>query len=213
MVGSDPYLAPEVYDERKYDPQPADIWSLAIIFACMSLRRFPWKAPRLTDNSFKLFVAQPNSTPGGTEAVESSHPGNEESTARSENKNDGNSSTAHDHHHHHHHRQTDTEKKEGGAPNSQEEAATSSTGSSKGEPIKGPWRLLRLLPRETRGLLGHMLQIDPHKRATLADIHNDPWVANAAVCQQLEHGKIQHAGTHHHILEPGSTTPAADSKQ
>jgi serine/threonine protein kinase len=32
IVGSDPYLAPEVYDERKYDPQPPDIWSLAIIF-------------------------------------------------------------------------------------------------------------------------------------------------------------------------------------
>merc|ERR1712093_622081 len=38
IVGSDPYLAPEVYDERKYAPQPADIWSLAIIFCCMSLR-------------------------------------------------------------------------------------------------------------------------------------------------------------------------------
>ncbi|KAI4096858.1 MAG: hypothetical protein Q9206_001592 [Seirophora lacunosa] len=56
IVGSDPYLAPEVYDSRKYDPQPADIWSLAIIFACMSLRRFPWKAPRLTDNSFKQAI-------------------------------------------------------------------------------------------------------------------------------------------------------------
>ncbi|TVY31606.1 Serine/threonine-protein kinase [Lachnellula subtilissima] len=62
IVGSDPYLAPEVYDERKYDPQPADIWSLAIIFCCMSLRRFPWKMPRMTDNSYKLFASVP--TPG-----------------------------------------------------------------------------------------------------------------------------------------------------
>src|ERR1700735_4875638 len=62
IVGSDPYLAPEVYDERKYDPQPADIWSLAIIFCCMSLRRFPWKMPRMSDNSYKLFISTP--TPG-----------------------------------------------------------------------------------------------------------------------------------------------------
>ncbi|OBT90369.1 HAL protein kinase [Pseudogymnoascus sp. 03VT05] len=60
IVGSDPYLAPEVYDERKYDPQPADIWSLAIIFCCMSLRRFPWKMPRMTDNSYRLFASPPS---------------------------------------------------------------------------------------------------------------------------------------------------------
>lgn len=58
IVGSDPYLAPEVYDLSKYDPQPTDIWSLAIIFCCMTLRRFPWKAPRISDNSYKLFVSQ-----------------------------------------------------------------------------------------------------------------------------------------------------------
>src|SRR6202012_4686992 len=62
IVGSDPYLAPEVYDEKKYDPTATDVWSLAIIFCCMTLRRFPWKQPRTTDNSYRLFVAPP--TPG-----------------------------------------------------------------------------------------------------------------------------------------------------
>jgi len=60
VVGSDPYLAPEVYDLPRYDPRAADIWSIAIIFCCMSLRRFPWKAPRLTDNSYRLFVSAPD---------------------------------------------------------------------------------------------------------------------------------------------------------
>lgn len=32
IVGSDPYLAPEVCTEIRYHPGPADIWSLAIIF-------------------------------------------------------------------------------------------------------------------------------------------------------------------------------------
>src|SRR6202012_5388406 len=62
IVGSDPYLAPEVYDERKYDPTATDIWSLAIIFCCMTLRRFPWRQPRIVDNSYKLFISPP--TPG-----------------------------------------------------------------------------------------------------------------------------------------------------
>nr|POE72452.1 serine/threonine-protein kinase oca2 [Quercus suber] len=60
VVGSDPYLAPEVYDHSRYDPRPADIWSIAIIFCCMSLRRFPWKAPRVSDNSYRLFVSPPD---------------------------------------------------------------------------------------------------------------------------------------------------------
>ena len=57
IVGSDPYLAPEVCIFTKYDPRPVDIWSVAILFACMVLKKFPWKIPKLKDNSFKLFCS------------------------------------------------------------------------------------------------------------------------------------------------------------
>ena len=57
IVGSDPYLAPEVLNNQPYDPRKTDVWSLAIIFLCMLLRRFPWKIPDLSDSSFKAFVA------------------------------------------------------------------------------------------------------------------------------------------------------------
>lgn len=58
IVGSDPYLAPEVLSNDPYDPRKTDVWSLAIIFLCMVLRRFPWKIPDpKTDPSFKAFVA------------------------------------------------------------------------------------------------------------------------------------------------------------
>lgn len=57
IVGSDPYLAPEVLSGDSYDPRKTDVWSLAIIFLCMVLRRFPWKIPDpKTDLSFKAFV-------------------------------------------------------------------------------------------------------------------------------------------------------------
>jgi serine/threonine protein kinase len=57
VVGSDPYLAPEVLTDKTYDPRKTDVWSVAIIFLCMTLRRFPWTIPSpKTDPSFKAFV-------------------------------------------------------------------------------------------------------------------------------------------------------------
>lgn len=57
VVGSDPYLAPEVLSRDQYDPRKTDVWSVAIIFLCMILRRFPWKLPDpKNDLNFKHFV-------------------------------------------------------------------------------------------------------------------------------------------------------------
>ncbi|KIM55101.1 hypothetical protein SCLCIDRAFT_79317, partial [Scleroderma citrinum Foug A] len=42
IVGSDPYLAPEVLAGSTYDPRKTDVWSVGVIFVCMMLRRFPW---------------------------------------------------------------------------------------------------------------------------------------------------------------------------
>ncbi len=58
VVGSDPYLAPEVLSQQTYDPRLTDVWSLGIIFMCMILRRFPWKLPDPhVDQSFRLYVS------------------------------------------------------------------------------------------------------------------------------------------------------------
>lgn len=58
IVGSDPYLAPEVLSHlNSYNPQPVDLWSIAIIYCCMTLKRFPWKIPNPEkDNSYKLYA-------------------------------------------------------------------------------------------------------------------------------------------------------------
>ncbi|KAI0737662.1 kinase-like domain-containing protein [Irpex lacteus] len=57
VVGSDPYLAPEILSSEEYDPRKTDVWSVAIIFLCMILRRFPWTIPDpKTDPSFRAFV-------------------------------------------------------------------------------------------------------------------------------------------------------------
>ncbi|ORX58761.1 kinase-like protein [Hesseltinella vesiculosa] len=56
VYGSDPYIAPEQYTQPKYDPRLSDLWSCGVIFICMTMRRFPWRLPRLCDKSFKRFV-------------------------------------------------------------------------------------------------------------------------------------------------------------
>ncbi|KAI9801834.1 MAG: hypothetical protein M1825_003207 [Sarcosagium campestre] len=234
IVGSDPYLAPEVFESGKYDPQRVDIWSLAIIYCCMALRRFPWKVPRLTDNSYKLFVtpATPGQVTGDSAATR--HP---KSTADLPSKTKDASSDdveasrkasgeSHQHHHHHHHHRVQaesapTDRRENAEEERAAEAAapsttpSSTTAAAAAAPtttqIKGPWRLLRLLPRESRAVISQMLEVDPKKRATLADLLADSWVTGSAVCSQSEGGEVVNAPGHTHTLEPGTgvATPSS----
>ena len=201
IVGSDPYLAPEVYDERKYDPQPPDIWSLAIIFCCMSLRRFPWKMPRMTDNSYKLFASPP--TPG-TDIRRIS-----DSPSKSTNDLDTPARDAIADSHSHSHSNPTTPKTEFAPTNGANGAAPEAD--RKPEVIKGPWRLLRLLPRESRHIIGRMLEINPKNRATLQEVLDDPWVSGTVICRQELGGEVIRADGHDHTLEPPA--PAAPSSK
>lgn len=184
VVGSDPYLAPEVYDNTRYDPQLADIWSIAIIFCCMCLRRFPWKAPRMSDNSYRLFVSAPD--PGQDDLLAASGKSSVASSRATSNSDQGSDAKSGNHHHHHHHHHT--------------EKPPHPTGNETPQ-IKGPIRLLRLLPRDTRNIIGRMLEIDPKKRATMDEILENDWVQNALVCKQEEGGVCYHAPNHRHFLE------------
>lgn len=191
-----------MYDNQKYDPRPADIWSIAIMFCCMSLRRFPWKAPRLSDNSYRLFVATPDPDQdklldqhrrslvanAQKSAPTSRHPSVGDESENSDSK--------HHHHHHHHHKES--------AEHGRQSTSTVSQSDAQQPTIKGPVRLLRLLPRETRSIIGRMLELDPKKRATMDEILADPWVQNSLVCRQEENGVIIRAPNHTHTLQPSN---------
>ncbi|KAL5594592.1 hypothetical protein BROUX41_001512 [Berkeleyomyces rouxiae] len=222
IVGSDPYLAPEVYDDKLYDPRAVDIWSLGIIYCCMTLRRFPWKVPRLSDNSYKLYASEPTpghdphkmmapmsptvGTPGGLDSGDyfSSHHGK-------------------NHHHRNHHGESSVpgtprsnpaspgprEARHGGPKSPTVADLTGQNSSTPGaqptekkEVIKGPWRILRLLPNESRKVIYGMLTIDPSKRMTMDQIIADDWVANTVICQQLPKAEVIKATDHTHTLEP-----------
>ncbi|OBT68691.1 HAL protein kinase [Pseudogymnoascus sp. 23342-1-I1] len=205
IVGSDPYLAPEVYDERKYDPQPADIWSLAIIFCCMSLRRFPWKMPRLTDSSYRLFASPPSeSTDARPEITSKSKSETEIARIVAASRTADGKAPIVD--------APPSTKPTAAAADVPSPATTGKPASvteKKPEVIKGPWRLLRLLPRETRHIIGRMLEIDPRKRATMAEVLEDPWVGGTVICRQdAASGQVISAAGHTHTLEPPSAPVA-----
>lgn len=165
----------------KYDPQPADVWSLAIIFCCMTLRRFPWKAPRQSDNSFKLFSSSPdlpqNTTPSSPPLPTSkSHQSRSAAAAAA----------------------GVSVPEIQGTPNN---PAPSTVQGSGGPQIKGPYRLLRLLPRESRHIIGRMLELNPKKRATLEEIWYDEWIGGLHYCTQEVGGSIAKALGHTHVLE------------
>jgi serine/threonine protein kinase len=212
-VGSDPYLAPEVYDQAKYDPRMADIWSIAIIFCCMTLRRFPWKAPRISDNSYRLFVSTPDpeqdryleaqrraSNRNSVASVDDGRRGVQSEPASrnpSGNANENGEGEHHKHHHHHHHNEDKGKSESVSRQSTQSDPNTQPT-------IKGPLRLLRLLPRESRHIIGRMLELDPRKRATMEEVLADPWVANSLVCKQEEDGVVLKAPGHTHALQPSN---------
>lgn len=163
----------------------------------------------MTDNSYRLFASEP--TPGhdpkklvlppnkSTSALTETpqrdmFPGDEGKKARQDNDKS-----------HHHEKSRESVATEASAP-----ASSSTTASGSGEKpkevIRGPWRILRLLPRESRHVIGRMLEIDPKQRAKMSEILEDGWVSNTVICRQLEPGKVIKADDHTHTLEPPTTT-------
>ncbi|KAL1955218.1 hypothetical protein VTO42DRAFT_8930 [Malbranchea cinnamomea] len=254
IVGSDPYLAPEVYDEKKYDPRATDIWSLAIIFCCMTLRRFPWKQPRLSDNSFKLFASSPSPGTPATDAeirdISRPRPRSAVDLLSVSKQAQDNSDLTRDSNHQrassqtrHQNRQPseysdrkvypqsefvtkeprddcrDTKSTEFSQESRQQQQQQQSTPTSSAqtgqrqEPLKGPWRLVRLLPRESRYIIARMLKINPRERATLEEVLGDYWLRSIEICQQVESGETYNARNHTHVLEPPSGAPPPSKKK
>lgn len=181
----------------------------------MTLRRFPWKLPRLTDNSYRLFAADP--TPGH-DPKKLVLPPNKSTSALSEvpqrdiftsvdDKEKVRQEVAQSRRSENNQDKTRETASSGTTP--QANTATSS-GDKPKEVIRGPWRILRLLPRESRHVIGRMLEIDPKKRAKMSEILEDIWVSNTVICRQVEPGKVIKAEDHTHTLEPPTSTNPAN---
>lgn len=175
----------------------------------MILRRFPWKAPRMSDNSYRLFVSPPDpdqdkllyghrGSASARNSVTDAHRGSQSEPAS---RNPSGNDAGEDHkHHHRHHDDASSQQR------SKSESVSRQSTQSEQATIKGPLRLLRLLPRETRHIIGRMLELDPTRRATMDEILQDPWVQNSLVCRQEEGGRVVKAPNHTHTLQPSNPT-------
>ncbi|KAI8389924.1 related to Serine/threonine-protein kinase HRK1 [Nakaseomyces glabratus] len=258
IVGSDPYLAPEVITSTKsYDPQCVDIWSIGIIYCCMMLKRFPWKAPRESDENFRLYC-MPDEVPH--DYVESARHHDQLLKERRERKHkhlepeqnphiiDNASETKVPSHLNIVQGIVDNNSSEGNGTQVQNNSQKNNLPTPKvsgedgeNEPkakenlqdqdgvvnkphtiehteshdlksipshkpahhrktIRGPYRLLRLLPHASRPLLSKMLQVDPKQRATFEDIYADEWFHNIPFCTMDEKKNVVRAPGHHHTI-------------
>ena len=162
----------------------------------MTLRRFPWKAPRLSDNSYRLFVSPPD--PEQQKILEANRRSLTPHSHRNDDSKRGTQSEPAS-------RNPSNTTGQGEQPRTEPASRQSTNSSGEAGTIKGPMRLLRLLPRETRHIIGRMLELDPRKRATMDEVLADPWVQNALVCRQEENGVVFKAPGHTHALQPGGS--------
>ncbi|KAJ2701013.1 serine/threonine protein kinase [Coemansia sp. IMI 209128] len=62
VTGSDPYIAPEVLLSRRQIPyyaQVADIWSVGIMYMCMTLLKFPWRIAEIeADRNYGSYIRE-----------------------------------------------------------------------------------------------------------------------------------------------------------
>lgn len=162
IVGSDPYLAPEVCVFAKYDPRPVDIWSAAIIFCCMILKKFPWKIPKLRDNSFKLFCSGRNCDSLSALMIRTPEPPSYDTLDHSS------------------HEGYSTSGNNGAQTHSAHNAADPSN------PNIGPQRLLHSLPEEAQHIIGRMVDLAPACRSNIEEIMDDPWIKCIEMCRVVE---------------------------
>lgn len=69
LCGSEPYIAPELFDQKEYDARLVDVWAAAIVFYCMQFQELPWRVAKPTDSTYSAYVSaySPNpNTIGGS---------------------------------------------------------------------------------------------------------------------------------------------------
>ncbi|KAK0567563.1 hypothetical protein OC844_000146 [Tilletia horrida] len=63
LCGSEPYIAPEQFEQKEYDARLVDVWAAGVVFYCMQFQELPWRVAKMSDPTFKEFVHQYNASP------------------------------------------------------------------------------------------------------------------------------------------------------
>ncbi|SNX86332.1 related to serine/threonine protein kinase [Melanopsichium pennsylvanicum] len=63
LCGSEPYIAPEQFEKKEYDARLVDVWAAAVVFYCMQFQELPWRVAKMSDPTFKDYVASYATSP------------------------------------------------------------------------------------------------------------------------------------------------------
>jgi serine/threonine protein kinase len=148
----------------------------------MMLKKFPWKVPKLSDSSFKLFATRGEfipisemlkKTPNDMEKSNSNGSGSGLSNLQdiSEALED---------------EITSTPKPASSESTEKETKASDTTSTSNGKDHTssetGANRLLLALPEDCRKVIGRMVELAPACRITIDEVFNDPWLKSVSMC-------------------------------
>lgn len=56
LVGSEPYIAPETFEQKEYWGAAADVWSAGIVFYCIWLGGLAWHKAKKSDSSYCGYI-------------------------------------------------------------------------------------------------------------------------------------------------------------
>ncbi|KAK4698695.1 hypothetical protein P7C70_g7576, partial [Phenoliferia sp. Uapishka_3] len=56
LCGSEPYIAPEQFEQKEYDARQVDVWACAVVFYCMHFQELPWRVAKPSDPSFGPYL-------------------------------------------------------------------------------------------------------------------------------------------------------------
>ncbi|KAG7928097.1 hypothetical protein KL925_001397 [Ogataea polymorpha] len=56
ICGSSPYIAPEEYTQKEFDPRPIDVWACGVIYMAMRTGRQLWKLANVEDEFFTTYL-------------------------------------------------------------------------------------------------------------------------------------------------------------
>ena len=52
LCGSAPYIAPEEYTDKEFDPRAVDLWATGVIYMAMRTGRHLWRVARKDEDEF-----------------------------------------------------------------------------------------------------------------------------------------------------------------
>ncbi|CCG83016.1 putative Serine/threonine protein kinase [Taphrina deformans PYCC 5710] len=70
LCGSAPYIAPEEYSEKEFDPAEVDVWACGVIFMAMRTGRHLWRMAKRDEDDFYERYLEGRKTEGGYEPIE-----------------------------------------------------------------------------------------------------------------------------------------------